>query len=103
MTNVLKHAHGGKAKLYKTNDSLLLVISDRGPGIAAVNLPELALKRGYSTAESLGMGYKAMISLADKVYLATGPGGTTVGIEMKLHPQKPRQVILDSLPDAWES
>jgi PAS domain S-box-containing protein len=103
ITNVMKHAHGGMATLYKTPDSLLLVVSDHGPGIAAVNLPELALKKGYTTSESLGMGYKAMISLADRVYLATGPGGTTVGIEIKLHPPMPRQVILDSLPDAWEN
>jgi hypothetical protein len=31
------------------------------------------------------MGYKLMITLADKVYLDTGPHGTTVAIEMNLH------------------
>ncbi len=84
-TNVIKHAGTGTASIHRKNDGLLLVVSDRGPGIEALALPDVALKRGYTTAVSLGMGYKAIISIADKVYLATGPGGTTVAIEMYLH------------------
>jgi hypothetical protein len=30
------------------------------------------------------MGYKVMTSIADKVYLATGSWGTTVGIEINI-------------------
>ncbi|MHB0913657.1 MAG: PAS domain S-box protein [Armatimonadota bacterium] len=89
-TNVIKHVGNGTASLHRKDDSLLLVVSDRGSGIEELALPDVALKRGYTTAVSLGIGYKAIISVADKVYLATGPGGTTVAIEMKLHaPEKP--------------
>jgi anti-sigma regulatory factor (Ser/Thr protein kinase)/predicted GIY-YIG superfamily endonuclease len=99
-TNVIKHADGGTASVHRHGDSLLVVISDNGPGIPDLALPEVALKKGYSTAVSLGMGYKAMISIADHVYLATGPDGTIVAIEMKLHPPKPPG-ILEGLPNTW--
>jgi len=99
-TNVVKHAKGGRASLHCTPDGLLFVVSDTGPGIDALALPEVALKKGYTTAISLGMGYKEMISIADKVYLATGPGGTTVAILMDLHPVE-EPSLCDTLPDTW--
>ena len=86
MTNAVKHASGGVVSLHEVSDSLLLIVADSGTGIAALNLPDVALTRGYSTAGTLGMGYKTMISLADRVYLSTGPGGTTVAIKMSLTP-----------------
>jgi len=99
-TNALKHAGEGTASLHRRNDTLIFVVSDRGPGIEALTLPEVALKRGYSTTASLGMGYKAIISIADRAYLATGPTGTTVAIEMQLHPAEiPPAVAV--LPDTW--
>ncbi|MHB9022557.1 MAG: PAS domain S-box protein [Armatimonadota bacterium] len=100
-TNALKHAGKGTASLHHAGKALLAVISDRGPGIPAINLPEVALKRGYTTGGSLGMGYKAMISLADHVYLATNPEGTTVGIAMA--PQAPSMPsVTEALPDLWQ-
>lgn len=82
--NAHKHACGGKASLSRTADGLVLAVSDSGPGIGAIALPDVALTKGYTTAGTLGMGYKVMIHFADRVYLATGPEGTVVGIEMKL-------------------
>ncbi|MHB0999241.1 MAG: PAS domain S-box protein [Armatimonadota bacterium] len=83
--NVVKHAGNGKASLHKTDDSLIVVVSDSGHGIPALAVPDVALRRGYSTVGTLGMGYKIMIQFADRIYLATGPEGTTVGLEMYLH------------------
>lgn len=83
--NAAKHAGGGLASLYRRDDRLVFVVSDSGPGIGALRLPDVALTKGYTTAGTLGMGYKVMISVADKVYLATGPEGTTVASELKLH------------------
>lgn len=100
-TNAFKHANGGTASIHRREDVLIVVVSDHGSGIEALVLPDLALKRGYSTAASLGMGFKAMISTADKLYLATGPDGTTIGIEMRLHPSE-RPSLLDNLPDTWK-
>ena len=99
-TNAIKHAHGGKVSIHRHNGTLLIAVTDNGPGMQAINLPDVALKRGYTTAVSLGMGYKAMISIADHVYLATGPNGTTVAIEMELQTtaKSPAEIIL---PDTW--
>ncbi|MFA6665125.1 MAG: PAS domain S-box protein [Armatimonadota bacterium] len=99
-TNAVKHAGGGEARLHKVDDGLFFVVADKGRGIEALTLPEVALVRGYSTAGTLGMGYKAILSIADKVYLSTGPGGTTLGIEMKLRPQK-QEFSFENLPDTW--
>lgn len=84
VTNAIKHAGGGTASLHRGDDWLLLVVSDKGLGIEATALPDVALRYSYTTAKSLGIGYKVMIELADKIYLATGPTGTTVGVQMGL-------------------
>jgi anti-sigma regulatory factor (Ser/Thr protein kinase) len=83
--NVIKHANGGTMTFHKVDGKILCVVSDGGPGIGTMALPDVALTRFYSTAGTLGMGYKLMIRFADHVYLATGPEGTTVAIEMVLH------------------
>jgi PAS domain S-box-containing protein len=100
-TNAYKHAKGGRACLYRLPNALLCIISDHGPGIAAVTLPEVALVKGYSTAGTLGMGYKAIISMADRVYLVTGPTGTTVAIEMEIAPKE--KPSFASIIDTWSS
>lgn len=86
LTNVIKHAGKGLVSFSQTDGKVSCAISDNGPGIAAIALPEVALSRGYSTAGTLGMGYKLMLYFANKVYLATGLDGTTVVIEMNLDP-----------------
>ncbi|HEY3297934.1 MAG TPA: PAS domain S-box protein, partial [Armatimonadota bacterium] len=83
-TNTFKHAGRGTASLHVVSGDLMIVVSDQGQGIPALSLPEVALTRGYSTAGTLGMGYKLMISYADRIYLATGESGTTVAIQMGL-------------------
>lgn len=100
-TNAYKHAGGGHASLHRQPQGLLFMVTDHGGGISALTLPEVALVKGFSTAGSLGMGYKAMISIADKVFLATGQSGTTVAIEMAFHPSPAVQTSL--LPDTWNS
>lgn len=98
-TNAFKHAKGGTASLHLHDDMAMFVVTDTGPGIEALALPDIALTKGYSTAETLGMGYKIMIASTDRIYLATGPEGTTVGIEMTLSPQSsPEDTIFGSLP-----
>lgn len=78
VSNALKHADGGIASFHRMQDSVVVRIEDTGSGIGAMSIPDVALVRGYSTTGTLGMGYKIMIASADRVYLATGPEGTTV-------------------------
>ena len=99
-TNAFKHAGGGTASLHRKDDSFTMVVSDHGKGMEALALPEVALRRGYTTAFSLGMGYKTILAVADKVYLATGPAGTTVAIEMSLHAAETAEPEM-TLPDTW--
>lgn len=96
MANVVKHAKGGLMTLHKIDDSLIALISDTGPGIGTMALPKLALTKYYSTAGTLGMGFKLMIHFADRIYLATGPEGSTVAVEMKIH--KNDAAVLNELP-----
>jgi len=101
-TNAYKHAGGGKTSLHRPNDSLMVDVSDHGKGMEALSLPEVALVRGYSTAGTLGMGYKAVLSISDIAFLATGPTGTTVAIQMSLHKSEV-PVEFAGLPDTWKS
>jgi len=102
VTNVLKHADEGRMSLHRNADNLICVVSDSGRGIGTLELPDVALTRGYSTAGTMGMGYKLMIHFADRVYLATGPEGTTVAIEMELHKtSKQSHLDIPSLAKGW--
>ncbi len=89
--NALKHAQGGIAHLSRIDDTLFFAMLDSGPGIEALTLPNVALTNNYSTAGTLGMGYKVMLKLADKVYLATDANGTSVGIQMRVKGQPSSQ------------
>jgi anti-sigma regulatory factor (Ser/Thr protein kinase)/PAS domain-containing protein len=81
--NVYKHARVGNASIHITPFSMIYLVCDKGTGIDALNLPDVALRDHFSTAGTLGMGYKVMLSFCDKVYLSTSPNGTTVAIEMR--------------------
>lgn len=81
LTNVLKHADAGWYWVAQLKDCLQVVIEDRGPGIDFQDLPKATLVPGFSTKQSLGMGFTIMLGLADRVLLATEPGRTLVVLE----------------------
>jgi PAS domain S-box-containing protein len=95
VTNATKHAGSGIVSIHILPEAILTVVSDQGAGIEAMSIPRVALEKGYTTAGTLGMGYKVMIAIADKVYLATGPWGTIVGIEMRIRPSEAMLDISD--------
>lgn len=82
ITNAIKHAGGGTTSVHVGGECIWVRVMDHGPGIADLMLPRVVLERGYSTKPSLGMGYTLMLALADRLYLSTGPDGTTVVLEM---------------------
>lgn len=78
--NIVVYAQRGEVVLapleHHGRRGVLVVARDDGPGIAN---PELAMRDGYSTSRSLGMGLPGAKRLMDEFELSTALGkGTTV-------------------------
>lgn len=81
--NAIVHVGEGVAEVFADKDGGIVQvrISDEGHGISLENLPSATLRKGYTTAGTLGHGMKMMLQTADAVYLLTGGDGTTVVVE----------------------
>ena len=88
--NMVIHASGGTADVEVSDEEILIVLSDKGPGIPDV---ELAMQAGYSTAHDnirnlgfgAGMGFPNMKKYTDDLSVDTVLGeGTTVTMRVKL-------------------
>lgn len=80
--NMLKYAKGGKVSIEVVNkgreNGIRLVFKDEGPGIADVNL---AMKDGYSSGKSLGLGLPGTKRLVSEFRIESAVGkGTTVTV-----------------------
>jgi serine/threonine-protein kinase RsbT len=80
--NMLRYANGGKILIEVVskgrNNGIRLTFMDNGPGIADINL---AMKDGYSTGKSLGLGLPGARRLADEFLVQSEVGkGTSVTI-----------------------
>ena len=80
--NMLRYANGGKIRIEivsKGRDNgIRLTFADTGPGISNI---DLAMKDGYSTGKSLGLGLPGAKSLVNEFNIQTETGkGTTVTI-----------------------
>jgi serine/threonine-protein kinase RsbT len=78
--NIVTYAGRGELALIALDQQhppgLLVIATDQGPGIKD---PELAMRDGYSTGKSLGMGLPGAKRLMDEFELISSPGqGTTV-------------------------
>ena len=78
--NIVVYARRGEVVLAAISDNgrrgVMVVARDEGPGIAN---PDLAMRDGYSTGNSLGMGLPGARRLMDEFELSTALGkGTTV-------------------------
>jgi serine/threonine-protein kinase RsbT len=78
--NIISYAQCGKVTLSRVADGgrrgVLIVAIDDGPGIADV---ELAMRDGYSTGGSLGVGLPGAKRVMDDFELVSAPGkGTTI-------------------------
>ena len=81
--NALRYAAAGDLEIEIVRDQgrtgILIVASDRGPGIPDV---DLALRDGYSTSGSLGLGLPGVRRLMDDFEIRSEPGrGTTVTVK----------------------
>ncbi|MFD1605544.1 anti-sigma regulatory factor [Flavobacterium artemisiae] len=80
--NLLKYGGGGKVIVEEVSNGrdkgVRVIFSDNGPGIVDV---DLAMKDGYSTGKSLGLGLPGTKRLVNEFDLKTEVGvGTTVTI-----------------------
>ena len=82
--NMVIHAGGGVAEVVVGQDSITIVLSDHGPGIADI---DLAMQEGYSTAPDnirqlgfgAGMGLPNMRRYTDSMHIDSTVGvGTTI-------------------------
>jgi serine/threonine-protein kinase RsbT len=78
--NIVVYAHHGEVVLAPLEQQgrrgVLVVARDEGPGIAD---PDLAMRDGFSTSRSLGMGLPGAKRLMDEFELSTIVGkGTTI-------------------------
>ncbi|MBQ7670969.1 MAG: ATP-binding protein [Clostridia bacterium] len=86
--NMVIHAEGGDADVTVTDDEVIIVLSDRGPGIPDVSL---AMQEGYSTARDniralgfgAGMGLPNMKKYTDSMEIETEIGvGTKITMKV---------------------
>ena len=78
--NILKYAGKGEVRLSTTEQGgrkgIVVIACDNGPGIPDI---ELALKDGFSTGKSLGLGLPGARRLMDELAIESTVGqGTTV-------------------------
>lgn len=88
--NMVIHADGGTADVEVLDEEIVIVLSDKGPGIPNV---ELAMQEGYSTAREnirslgfgAGMGLPNMKKYTDYMHIDTEVGvGTTITMKVNL-------------------
>jgi len=97
--NAVTHAGGGTASVGVDTESgtVQVWVEDRGVGIEMSRLPQATLERGYSTAGTLGHGFKMMLQTVDRLWLLTGPEtGTTVVLEQGREPRLPGWLLAKS-------
>jgi serine/threonine-protein kinase RsbT len=78
--NMLNYANGGRILIEVItrgrDNGIRLTFKDKGPGIKDISL---AMKDGYSTAKSLGLGLPGAKRLANEFSIESEPGkGTTI-------------------------
>lgn len=79
LRNVIIHAGSGKFQLSisETGGTFLVkcIVSDKGPGIKDINK---ALKEGYSSVGSLGLGLSGAKNLSDEFSITSSPETGTI-------------------------
>jgi len=82
--NAVMHGGGGEARLAASTDGRVLQvwIEDQGSGMALGTLHRATLEKGYTTAGTMGYGWFLTLQTVDRIWLLTGPSGTTVVLEM---------------------
>jgi anti-sigma regulatory factor (Ser/Thr protein kinase) len=99
--NAVVHGNGGDGWVrYDPERGIVQVwICDRGPGIGEEALHRAILERGFTTAGTLGHGFFMILKTVDRLYLLTGPHGTTAVLEQGRTAPLPPWLNLDLITD----
>lgn len=91
--NAVRHGLEGRGRVYADADtgSIQVWVWDVGPGIAE-DLIHRAVERHWTTG-GFGQGFWLMLKTCDRVYLLTGPNGTTVVLEQEHQEPKPAWLL----------
>jgi anti-sigma regulatory factor (Ser/Thr protein kinase) len=81
-TNALKYAGAAAVKTWVDSERVTAIVSDHGHGIDPSLLARATLESGFSTQNTLGMGFTLMLAMADKIALHTTEHGTKVLIQI---------------------
>ena len=100
IANAVKHAGHGTVYAGQQDNEVWVAVTDEGPGMSSLLLPQVALTRGFSTAASMGLGYTVMLDAADRILLHTGSHGTRVALLKSLSPA-PAEPALKDMRDTW--
>ncbi|MDR3708868.1 MAG: GAF domain-containing protein [Capsulimonadaceae bacterium] len=87
--NAVVHTGAGFASVSWSDAAIQIRVEDSGGGIAEDMLPRATLERGFTTAGTLGQGFKMMLETVDRIWLLTGSSGTTVVLEQETGPAPP--------------
>jgi CheY-like chemotaxis protein/anti-sigma regulatory factor (Ser/Thr protein kinase) len=87
-----KHAIG-RVHVDRESGNAQVWIRDEGMGISEGSLHRATLEKGYTTAGTLGHGFWIMLKTADRIFLLTGPTGTTVVLEQGRVPPLPSWMV----------
>jgi anti-sigma regulatory factor (Ser/Thr protein kinase) len=84
--NAVAHAKGGVGSVGvdAATGTVQVWIEDKGGGIDLAQIPRATLERGFSIGPTpgFGHGFWMILETVHRVWLLTGPGGTTVVLEM---------------------
>ena len=79
--NIHKYASQGSVKLHIENKLLSLKAQDNGKGIPNLND---AIKDGYSTSNTLGLGLATIFRLSDEIDIQTSENGTMIELKKRI-------------------
>ena len=79
--NIYKYTPHGSIEFKVQDKQLYIIATDKGSGIDDVSM---AIKDGYSTSGTLGLGFASIFRLSDTVDIQTSDDGTTISIQKSL-------------------
>jgi len=78
--NAVRHSGGGVAQVWAADEGVTVLVSDCGAGLA----PDALIGAGEGLpGETIGLGFRLMLAMADTVALSTGAEGTQLVLTVR--------------------